>query len=120
MVFFVEVVALCVIVSFRFINIESTASLLIFNLLFVSLTFQLNGPLNRKLCMLALGNVFGLFCNFVFYFFAIAGVAFFGETFNLFYAVVYPLLNFMWIVSFWSMSLAVLPNPERMRAEAKI
>ena len=117
---FLEAIALCLIVSFRFINIESTASLLIFNLLFVSLTFQLNGALNRKLFVLALGNVFGLFCNFVFYFFAIAGVAFFGEIFNLFYAVVYPLLNFMWIVSFWSMSLAFLPNPKRMGAEATI
>ena len=116
---FLEAIALCLIASFRFINIESTATLLIFNLLFLSLTFQLNGTLNRKLGMLALGNVIGLFWNSVLHFFAIAGVTFFGEAFNVFYAVLYPLLNFMWIVSFWSLSLAFLPNSKSMHAEVK-
>jgi hypothetical protein len=116
---FLEVITLCLITSFRFINIESTVTLLIFNLLFLSLTFQLNGSRNRKVGMLALGNIIGLFWNFFLYFFAIAGVTFFGEVFNVFYAVFYPLLNFMWIVSFWSLSLSVLPNPKSMRAEVK-
>lgn len=116
---FLEAIVLCLIVSFRFINIESTVTLLIFNLLFFSLTFQLNGALNRKLGMLALGNIIGLFWNFLLYFFAIAGVMFFGEIFNVFYAVFYPLLNFMWIVSFWSLSLSVLPNPKSMHTEVK-
>jgi hypothetical protein len=116
---FLEAIALCLITSFRFINIESTVTLLIFNLLFLSITLQLNGSLNRKLGMLALGNIIGLFWNFFLYFFAIAGVTFFGEIFNVFYAVFYPLLNFMWIVSFWSLSLSVLPNSKSMHAEVK-
>jgi hypothetical protein len=116
---FLEAIMLCLITSFRFINIESTVTLLIFNLLFLSTTFQLNGPRNRKLGMLALGNVIGLFWNFFLYFFAIAGVTLFGEIFNIFYAVFYPLLNFMWIVSFWSLSLSVLPNPKSMHTEVK-
>lgn len=116
---FLEAIALCLITSFRFINIESTVTLLIFNLLFLSITLQLNGSLNRKLGMLSLGNIIGLFWNFFLYFFAIAGVTFFGEMFNVFYAVFYPLLNFMWIVSFWSLSLSVLPNPKSMCAEVK-
>ena len=116
---FLEAIALCLITSFRFINIESTVTLLIFNLLFLSLTFQLNGALNRKLGMLALGNIIGLFWNFLLYFFAIAGVMFFGEIFNVFYAVFYPFLNFMWIVSFWSLNLSVLPNPKNMHTEVK-
>jgi hypothetical protein len=116
---FLETIVLCLITSFRFINIESTITLLIFNLLFFSLTFQLNGSLNRKLGMLALGNIIGLFWNFALYFFAIAGAMFFGEIFNVFYALFYPLLNFMWIVSFWSLSLSVLPNPKSMHAEVK-
>jgi hypothetical protein len=111
MLLFLEAIALCLITSFRFINIESTATLMIFNLLFVSLTFQLNGTINRKLGMMALGNVIGLLWSFVLYFFAIAGATFFGEIFRVFYAVIYPILNFMWIVSFWSLSLSVLPNP---------
>ena len=116
---FLEAIALCLITSFRFINIESTATLLIFNLLFLSLTFQLNGALNRKLGILALGNIVGLFWNFVLYYFAIAGVTFFGESFNVFYAVFYPFLNFMWIVSFWSLSLTILPKPKSPPAEVK-
>jgi len=117
--FFLEVIVLCLITSFRFINIESTVTLLIFNLLFFSLTFQLNGSLNRKLGMLALGNIIGLFWNFFLYFFATAGAMFFGEIFNVLYAVFYPLLNFMWIVSFWSLSLSVLPNPKSVHEEVK-
>jgi hypothetical protein len=119
LVLFLEAIALCLITSFRFINIESTVTLLIFNLLFLSLTLQLNGSLNRKVGMLALGNIIGLFWNFFLYFFAIAGVTFFGEIFNVFYAVFYPLLNFMWIVSFWSLSLSILPNPKSMHTEVK-
>jgi hypothetical protein len=114
---FLEAIALCLITSFRFINIESTVTLLIFNLLFLSLTFQLNGSRNRKLGMLALGNIIGLFWNFVLHYFAIAGVTFFGDPFNVFYAVSYPFLNFMWIVSFWSLSYAFLPMPKSTRAE---
>jgi len=114
-----EAIALCLIASFRFINIEATATLLIFNLFFFSLTVHLNGTLNRKLGVLALGNIMGLFWNFVLYYFAIAGVTFFGEPFNVFYAVSYPFLNFMWIVSFWSLSLTVLPKPKSTPAEVK-
>jgi hypothetical protein len=66
--FLLEAIVLCLITSFRFINIESTVTLLIFNLLFLSLTFQLNGALNRKIGMLALGNIIGLFWNFLLYF----------------------------------------------------
>jgi hypothetical protein len=116
---FLEAIALCLIISFRFINIVSTTTLLLFNLLFLSLTIHLNGTLNRKLGILAVGNVIGLFWHFILYYFAIAGVTFFGEPFNVFYAVSYPFLNFMWIVSFWSLSLVVLPKPESTQAEVK-
>ena len=119
LVLFLEVIALCLIVSFRFINIETVIILLIFNFLFTSLIFQLNGALNRKLGMLALGNIIGLFWNFIFHSFAVVGVVYFGEIFGAFYTIFYPLLNLMWIVSFWSLSLAALPNSQNMHAEAK-
>lgn len=114
-----EAITLCLIASFRFINIAATATLSIFNLLFLSLTIHLNGTLNKKLGILALGNIIGLFWNFVLQYFAVAGVAFFGESFNAFYAVSYPFLNFTWVVSFWSMSLAFLPKPKSTQAEVK-
>ena len=119
LVLFFEIIALCLIVSFRFVNIETVIILLIFNFLFTSLIFQLDGALNRKLGMLALGNIIGLFWNFIFHSFAVVGVVYFGEIFGAFYTIFYPLLSFMWIVSFWSLSLTVLPNPKNMHAEAK-
>jgi hypothetical protein len=67
--------------------------------------------------MLALGNITGLFWYFVLHYFAIAGVAFFGEPFNVFYAVSYPFLNFMWIVAFWSLSLTFFPKLKSTAAE---
>jgi len=116
---FFEAIALCVIASFRFINIESAVTLLFFNLLFILLTFELNGTLNRKLGMLALGNIIGLFWNFILYFFTTAGIAYFGEAFNVFCAIFRPFLNFMWIVSFWSLSLAAFPKPKNLHVEVK-
>jgi len=113
-----EAITLCLITSFHFSG-AATATLLIFNLFFFSLIIHLNGTLNRKIAILALGNITGLLWNFVLHHFAIAGVAFFGEPFNVFYAVAYPFLNFMWVVSFWSLSLAILPKPKSTQAEVK-
>jgi hypothetical protein len=70
---------------------------------------------SKKLGILSLGNITGLFWNSVLYHFAIAGVTFFGDPCNVFYAISYPILNFIWIVSFWSLSLAVLPNPKTLK-----
>jgi len=116
---FLEAIALCLIASFRFINIESTVTLLIFNFLFASLTFQLNGTLSRKLGMLALGNTLGLFWNYIFHLFAITGTVYFGTMFNAFYTIFHPVLNLVWIVSFWSMCLTVLPKMGNVKTEAK-
>lgn len=116
---FLEAIALCVILSFSFINIAATATLLIFNLFFLSLTIHLNVTLDRKIGILALGNIIGLLWNIALHHFAIAGFTFFGETFNVFYAISYPFLNFMWVVSFWSLSLAVFPKPKSTQAEVK-
>jgi hypothetical protein len=116
---FLEVIALCLIASFRFINVESAVTLLFFNFIFIFLTFELNGTLNRKLGMLALGNIIGLFWNFILYFFIITGTVYFGDLFNVFYAIFRPFLNFMWIISFWSLSLAAFPKPKNLQLEVK-
>jgi len=114
-VFFSIVIVLCLIASFRFITIESTIALLLFNLLFALLTFGLNGTLTRKLGILALGNVIGLFWNSVLCVFSIAGSVYFGAMFNAVYQIFRPFLNFIWIVSFWSMSLPAFPKVENQR-----
>jgi hypothetical protein len=114
-----EAIGLCLILSFSFIDIAATAILSFFNLFFLSLTIHLNGTRNKKLIILSLGNIIGLLWNFVLHYLAIAGATFFGESFNFFYTVAYPFLNFMWIVSFWSLSLAVLTKPKNIQTEVK-
>jgi hypothetical protein len=114
---FLEAIALCLILSFSVINIAATATLLIFNVLFLSLIIQLNITVDRKLGILAAGNISGLLWNIALHHFAIAGSTFFGETFNVFYAISYPFLNFMWVVFFWSLSARA--KPKITQAEVK-
>jgi len=116
---FLTAIALCVVAAFHFINLEAALILLFFNLIFICLTFELNGTPSIKLGMLALGNVVGLLWNIVLFSFAAAGSAYFGETFNILCGIARPFLNFMWIISFWSLSLSVFPKPEKPRTEKK-
>ncbi len=108
--FFLTVIALCLIASFRFINFQSTLTLLIFNVFFVTLFFQLNGSPTMKTATLAVGNGLGLFWNFLFHDLSVAGSAGFGTVFSAFFTILYPILNLMWIVPFWSLSLSFLPK----------
>ena len=98
----------CLALSLRIINLQSIVSLVIFNVLFISLPFHLNGSLNRKLCLLALGNMTGLCWNYVFNLFAIVATNAFGKIFLDVYTVFFPFLSSIWIVSFWALSLTVL------------
>jgi len=107
-----EVLALCLVFSYLFVNTESMITLLVFDFLFLTLTFYVCGMVVWKLGLLLLGNIVGLLCSLIFHSIRIVGVAGFGEWFNVFYAVSYPGLNMVWIVSFWSLSLAALPKPQ--------
>lgn len=118
--FSILVIGFCLLVSFSFINKESLVMLLVFNLLFASLVFPLGGTFIRKTCLLLVGNVIGLFWNYLFYQLAFLGVAFFGEFFNIAYLILGPLANLVWIVSFWSMSLTVLAGSENKRLGIEI
>ena len=95
--------------SYRF-ALESTLALIMFSFLFGSLISQLEGSVYRKLTMLALGNIVGLFWNIVFYYFSSAGFLILGQMFRPIHTISYPLLNLFWIVPFWSLSLSVLPR----------
>lgn len=114
------IIALCLIASYRLINTESTVTLLVFDFLFLSLTFHLKGTLLEKLALSALGNLVGILCNFIFYAIQVVGVAYFGDGFNVFYALSYPVLNLLWVVSFWSFSLAALPKPQGVNQAGKL
>ena len=103
-ILFAEAIMLCLIAAFRLI----TVTLLIFNMLFTTVIFQLRGSVNRKLGLLLMGNVIGLLWSYIFCSLSAAGTWFFGEGFNVVYSIFYPFLNFMWVVVFWSLSLALL------------
>jgi hypothetical protein len=116
-ILFVELIILCLALSFLLINVETTIMLLIFNFLFVSFTYQLNGTYTRKTGLLAVGNVLGLFCNFIFVSLSTLGSANLGQAFSVFYAISYPIVNTLWIVTFWSLSLTALPKPLNLNPE---
>ena len=111
-VFLLMVIFLCLSASYRLINFQTTVTLLIFNVIFFSLIFQLNGSVLNKVFVLAIGNIVGLLLNLIFYNFSMVGYEYFGITFNAFYTLIYPFFNLMWIVPFWSLSLGFLPNKQ--------
>ncbi len=116
-ILFLGIVTLCLIASWLLLNLETTILLLIFNFLFVSLTFQLNGTLPRKIGLLALGNVLGLFCNFIFVSLGVVSGEYFGQLFNALYAIAYPIGNTLWIIAFWSLSLTAFAKPANSEPE---
>jgi hypothetical protein len=107
-----QIIVLCLFASFRFVSLESTITLCVFNFFFASIIFLLNGTVNRKLGTLAMGNVVGLFWNMIFHYFSLVGTFYFGGAFQAFYTVTFPLLNLMWVVPFWSVSISFLPKPQ--------
>ncbi len=94
--------------SSHYVSDESAYMLIIFNFLFVSLIFPLNGTLKRKVSLLLVGDFIGLLWNQLFSTFAHAVAYNFGEFFNTAYIILSPFINLIWIVSFWSMSLTAL------------
>jgi hypothetical protein len=113
-----EIIILCLIAAYRFVDLPSTFMLLIFTIFFASLTYHLDGSFNTKIGLLAIGNITGLLWNFTFNFFENSGTQFFGKVFDNVYLIFYPFLNSLWIVSFWSLSLAVLPK-KGLRTEGR-
>jgi hypothetical protein len=113
--FFVVAIVSYVLLSSSFVSSESVYMLIIFNCLFVSLTFPLNETLPKKLSMLLIGNVIGLFWNYLFSLFASTVAYNLGDFFNTLYMVLSPFINLVWIVSFWSMSLAAFANSKNKK-----
>ena len=108
--FSIGAIASYMLLSSSFVSSESVYMLIIFNFLFVSLIFPLDGTLTRKISMLLIGNIIGLFWNYLFSLFAYTVGYYLGESFNTLYIILSPLVNLIWIVSFWSISLTALAN----------
>lgn len=113
----VAVTILCLIISFRVMTLQSSLALMIFNVLFISLPFQLQSTLSRKLFLLALGNMTGLSWNYIFTSFSAAATIFFGKIFLDAYTILFPFLSSIWIVSFWALSLTVLRRKRNCEEE---
>lgn len=96
--------------SFRFIELSVLAQMVVFNFIFVFTLFPLWGRLTRKVCLLLLGNFVGFGWNFIFGMFCQNFALCSDAWFKAFYVVGYPLMNFLWIVSVWCMSLSALSS----------
>ena len=104
---------------FHYLSIEPAFMLIVFNFLFVSLIFPLNGALAAKVLTLSLGNMIGLFWNYVFYSFVYALADYFGEFFSILYLILSPFANLIWIVTFYSLGLTFLANFEIRQARVE-
>lgn len=123
-VLLIESIALCIFLSYFTIyrgnfpsQIQSTATLLAFNAIFASLFFHLNGTLNLKLMLLALGNFTGLCWNYIFNSLNIAISSIYGPTFSRICLIIFPFITSLWIVSFWSLSLTIVHREKRFVKE---
>lgn len=99
------------------LSLETAAILFVFNFLFLSFLFELNGTLRKKLGLLALGNLMGLAWNCLLAIIADFGGSYSGDIFIIYFRILFPLLNSIWVVSFWSLSLSVLPRLKLEHAE---
>lgn len=95
-------------VLLSFFDLQFALTLAIFNFLFIFTIFPLEGALTRKMLLLLLGNVIGALWNYLFSLFTDLLTYYIGDMFNIFYMILNPFTNLMWIVSFWSVSLTVL------------
>jgi hypothetical protein len=106
--FFIATVISCILLSTQSSDVAFV--LIAFNFFFVSLTFPLNGLLVAKVLLLALGNLIGLLWNYLFSLFTY-GVAYYVQGFfNVVWSFLGPLVNMMWIVTFYSVSLTFLSS----------
>ncbi|MGD6806141.1 MAG: hypothetical protein ACQCN4_04205 [Candidatus Bathyarchaeia archaeon] len=106
-----ELILLCFLVTYFWVDLQSIATLLVFNTLFISIFSQLSGGLLQKIALLAVGNIAGTVWNYCFHLLIVDAADSFilsDSTLSMLYTVAYPLLNSLWAIAFWSLSLAML------------
>jgi hypothetical protein len=91
-------------------NLPVLVSIGFFNLLFLFLLFPLEGPIFRKTVLLIGGNTVGVMWYFIQLSFEKAFSVLNTDTFKIITLIVTPLINFVWIVAIWSLSLSVLSS----------
>jgi uncharacterized membrane protein len=95
-------------------NEPAAVSIVIFNFLFVFLLFPLEGPLLHKVLLLVSGNLVGLAWYIIQSSFVATSPPYLeAGAFKVVYVLVYPIINLVWIVSFWSLGLSMLAPARR-------
>lgn len=94
---------------------EVLQTLLAFNILFICIFFPLDGSLKRKIMILVAWNISCFIWNTLFYMLAADLTVLLGDASKVLLAVLSPLLNLLWLVSFWSVSLTFLVTSKRGR-----
>lgn len=90
------------------LDVAAFVSICFFNFLFVFLLFPLHGAINRKIMLLLVGNVVGVVWHFFIIFFENVLITFTATYLQIVFLVFSPLANFMWVISFWSISLSII------------
>ncbi|MGD9130987.1 MAG: hypothetical protein PVH73_05375 [Candidatus Bathyarchaeota archaeon] len=91
-------------------DLPALATIGFFNLLFVFLIFPLEGPILRKTVLLIGGNIVGVLWYFIQLSFEEAFLVLNTDTFKIITLIAKPLIDFVWIVAVWSLSLSVLAS----------
>lgn len=97
-------------------RLDTLVLLVFFNFLFASFVFPLSGTLHWKLGLLIVGDVMGLFWNSLFSQFIGSVGEYWGGVTTFLYVILNPVLNLVWFVALYSVSLTILARPKRMRA----
>lgn len=95
------------------LDMSALIALSFFNLLFVFLLFPLEGPLLRKIMLLFAGNSVGVLWYLIQLSFEEAFFFLNTSAFKIIILVAKPIIDFVWIVSVWSVSLSLLASYKR-------
>jgi hypothetical protein len=98
----------------QILDISALVAISFFNLLFVFLLFPLEGTLLRKIVLLFAGNSVGLLWYLIQLSLKEVSIFFLStDAFKIITILAKPLIDFVWIVSIWSLSLSVLASAKR-------
>jgi len=98
----------------QILDMSALVAIIFFNLLFVFLLFPLEGTLLRKLALLFAGNIVGTLWYLIQLSLKEASMFFLGtDAVTIITIVAKPIIDFVWIVSIWSLSLSVLASAKR-------
>lgn len=89
-------------------DLPAMFAIIFFNLLFLFLIFPLQGTLRRKVILLIAGNQVGFLWYAIQLLFEDAVLFLNADTFRIIFLVTKPLLDFVWIVAVWSISLSMM------------